>query len=91
VCGRPQAGRPRNLLLWNKNKAVVDLLTGIAVRKGTTPGQLALAWLLALKPWIVPIPGTRKLHRLEETSAQSTFSSRRTNSPRFRGLHPRSR
>jgi aryl-alcohol dehydrogenase-like predicted oxidoreductase len=48
------------------NQAVVDLLTGIARRKGATPGQIALAWLLAQKPWIVPIPGTRKLHRLEE-------------------------
>ena len=51
------------------NQAVVDLLTGIAQRKGATPGQIALAWLLAQKPWIVPIPGTRKLHRLEENLA----------------------
>jgi len=42
------------------------LLASIAQRKGATPGQIALAWLLAQKPWIVPIPGTRKLHRLEE-------------------------
>src|SRR5215203_3430001 len=48
------------------NTAVVDLLASIAKRKGATPGQIALAWLLAQKPWIVPIPGTRKLHRLEE-------------------------
>lgn len=48
------------------NGAVVELLAGIAQRKGATPGQVALAWLLAQKPWIVPIPGTRKLHRLEE-------------------------
>jgi len=48
------------------NQAVVDLLTSIAQRKGATPGQIALAWLLAQKPWIVPIPGTRKLHRLQE-------------------------
>ena len=48
------------------NQAVVDLLASIARRKGATPGQIALAWLLAQKPWIVPIPGTRKLHRLEE-------------------------
>jgi aryl-alcohol dehydrogenase-like predicted oxidoreductase len=48
------------------NQAVVDLLTSIAERKGATSGQIALAWLLAQKPWIVPIPGTRKLHRLEE-------------------------
>ena len=51
------------------NQAVVDLLTSIAQRKGATPGQIALAWLLAQKPWIVPIPGTRKLHRLEENLA----------------------
>ncbi len=48
------------------NQAIVDLLASIAQRKGATPGQIALAWLLAQKPWIVPIPGTRKLHRLEE-------------------------
>jgi aryl-alcohol dehydrogenase-like predicted oxidoreductase len=48
------------------NQAVVDLLASIADRKGATPAQIALAWLLAQKPWIVPIPGTRKLHRLEE-------------------------
>jgi aryl-alcohol dehydrogenase-like predicted oxidoreductase len=48
------------------NQAVVDLLASIAEGKGATPGQIALAWLLAQKPWIVPIPGTRKLHRLEE-------------------------
>lgn len=48
------------------NRVVVDLLTGIAERKGATPAQIALAWLLAQKPWIVPIPGTRKLHRLDE-------------------------
>jgi aryl-alcohol dehydrogenase-like predicted oxidoreductase len=48
------------------NQAVVDLLASIAQREGATPGQIALAWLLARKPWIVPIPGTRKLHRLEE-------------------------
>ena len=48
------------------NRAVVDLLTSISQRKGATPGQIALAWLLAQKPWIVPIPGTRKPHRLVE-------------------------
>jgi aryl-alcohol dehydrogenase-like predicted oxidoreductase len=48
------------------NQALVDLLTKIAQRKGATPAQIALAWLLAQKPWIVPIPGTTKLHRLEE-------------------------
>jgi aryl-alcohol dehydrogenase-like predicted oxidoreductase len=48
------------------NLAFVDWLTKFAERKGTTPAQIALAWLLAQKPWIVPIPGTTKLHRLEE-------------------------
>jgi aryl-alcohol dehydrogenase-like predicted oxidoreductase len=48
------------------NLAVVDLLNGMATRKKATPAQIALAWLLAQKPWIVPIPGTRKLERLEE-------------------------
>ncbi len=48
------------------NLAVVELLKSIAQRKGATPGQVALAWLLAQKPWIVPIPGTTKVHRLEE-------------------------
>jgi aryl-alcohol dehydrogenase-like predicted oxidoreductase len=48
------------------NQAVVDLLRTIAKRKRATPAQVALAWLLAQKPWIVPIPGTTKLHRLQE-------------------------
>ncbi len=48
------------------NQSVVDLLGTIAQRKKATPAQIALAWLLAQKPWIVPIPGTTKLHRLEE-------------------------
>ena len=48
------------------NQALVDLLGEIAKRKKATPAQIALAWLLAQKPWIVPIPGTTKLHRLEE-------------------------
>jgi len=48
------------------NQALVDLLSQIAERKKATPAQIALAWLLAQKPWIVPIPGTTKLHRLEE-------------------------
>jgi len=48
------------------NQALVDLLSAIATRKKATPAQIALAWLLAQKPWIVPIPGTTKLHRLEE-------------------------
>jgi aryl-alcohol dehydrogenase-like predicted oxidoreductase len=48
------------------NKALIELLAAIAARKNVTPAQLALAWLLAQKPWIVPIPGTTKLRRLEE-------------------------
>jgi pyridoxine 4-dehydrogenase len=51
------------------NRAFVDLLGRIAERKGATPAQIALAWLLAQKPWIVPIPGTTKLHRFEENIA----------------------
>ncbi|SAK53835.1 aldo/keto reductase [Caballeronia calidae] len=48
------------------NQALINLLGQIATEKGVTPAQIALAWLLAQKPWIVPIPGTTKLHRLEE-------------------------
>jgi len=48
------------------NMVIVDLLKKVAVRKNATPAQIALAWLLARKPWIVPIPGTRKLERLDE-------------------------
>jgi aryl-alcohol dehydrogenase-like predicted oxidoreductase len=51
------------------NLAVVDLLKETAARKNATPAQIAIAWLLARKPWIVPIPGTTKLHRLEENIA----------------------
>ncbi|MCB9418486.1 MAG: aldo/keto reductase [Ardenticatenaceae bacterium] len=50
------------------NQVVVDLLTRIGQNHDATPGQIALAWLLAQKPWIVPIPGTRKLHRLDENN-----------------------
>jgi aryl-alcohol dehydrogenase-like predicted oxidoreductase len=55
------------------NQAVVDLLTSIAARKKATPAQIAIAWLLAQKPWIVPIPGTTKLHRLDENNAAATM------------------
>ncbi len=48
------------------NQAMVDLVAAIGKHKGATPAQIALAWVLAQKPWIVPIPGTTKLHRLEE-------------------------
>ncbi len=50
------------------NRALVDLLAKVAERKKATPAQIALAWLLAQKPWIVPIPGTTKRHRLEENN-----------------------
>src|SRR5204863_7585053 len=49
-----------------RNLAFVELLRDVAARKNATPAQIALAWLLAQKPWIVPIPGTTKLHRIEE-------------------------
>ena len=55
--------RPENI---DANQAMVALLNRIATAKNATPGQIALAWLLAMKPWIVPIPGTTKLQRLEE-------------------------
>ena len=48
------------------NRVVIDLLARIGEQKGATPAQIALAWLLAQKPWIVPIPGSRKLERLDE-------------------------
>jgi aryl-alcohol dehydrogenase-like predicted oxidoreductase len=51
------------------NQALIDLLASIAKKKNATPAQIALAWLLAQKPWIVPIPGTAKLNRLEENIA----------------------
>lgn len=57
----------------NANRALVDLLGRIAEQKAATPAQIALAWLLAQKPWIVPIPGTTKLHRLEENIAAAAI------------------
>jgi aryl-alcohol dehydrogenase-like predicted oxidoreductase len=51
------------------NRAIVDLLSRVAERKNATPAQIALAWLLARKPWIVPIPGTTKVNRLKENVA----------------------
>jgi pyridoxine 4-dehydrogenase len=55
------------------NQAVVDVIGAIAARKGVTNAQLALAWVLAQKPWIVPIPGTTKRHRLEENVGAAAF------------------
>jgi aryl-alcohol dehydrogenase-like predicted oxidoreductase len=59
------------------NQALVDLLGAVAARKDATPAQVALAWLLAQKPWIVPIPGTRRIERLEEnvSAADVTLTS----------------
>jgi aryl-alcohol dehydrogenase-like predicted oxidoreductase len=54
---------PENL---DANQVLVNLIKDIAVGKNATPAQIALAWVLARKPWIVPIPGTTKMHRLEE-------------------------
>ena len=56
------------------NTALVDLLKRIAETKGASPAQIALAWLLAQKPWIVPIPGTTKLHRLEENLGAASIN-----------------
>ena len=55
------------------NQALVDLLNRVAKQKKATPAQIALAWLLAQKPWIVPIPGTTKLNRLEENIGASSI------------------
>lgn len=62
---------PENL---KANLAFVDLLALVANRKNVTPAQIALAWLLAQKPWIVPIPGTTKLHRLSENLGAAAVS-----------------
>jgi aryl-alcohol dehydrogenase-like predicted oxidoreductase len=56
------------------NQAIVDLLSDVAARKHATPAQIALAWLLSQKPWIVPIPGTTKLSRLEENIGAATVT-----------------
>jgi aryl-alcohol dehydrogenase-like predicted oxidoreductase len=55
------------------NRAIVDLLERVARRKKATPAQIALAWVLAQKPWMVPIPGTTKLHRFEENLAAASI------------------
>jgi aryl-alcohol dehydrogenase-like predicted oxidoreductase len=55
------------------NQALVDLVSKIAERKKATPAQVALAWILAQKPWMVPIPGTTKLHRLEENNGAAAI------------------
>jgi aryl-alcohol dehydrogenase-like predicted oxidoreductase len=55
------------------NQALVDLLAATATRLGATPAQVALAWLLAKQPWIVPIPGTKRRERLEENVAAASL------------------
>jgi aryl-alcohol dehydrogenase-like predicted oxidoreductase len=55
------------------NQSLINLLGSIAERKNATPAQIALAWLLAQKPWIVPIPGTTKLNRLTENNAATAI------------------
>ena len=55
------------------NRALVDVVCGVAAATRVTAAQIALAWLLAQDRWIVPIPGTRKLHRLEENLAAADF------------------
>jgi aryl-alcohol dehydrogenase-like predicted oxidoreductase len=56
------------------NQALVDLLAAVGRRKGATPAQIALGWVLAQKPWMVPIPGTTKLHRLEENLGATSLA-----------------
>jgi aryl-alcohol dehydrogenase-like predicted oxidoreductase len=64
----PAVDRQQGIAPENRqaNQGMVELLTRVAENKGATPAQIALAWLLAQKPWIVPIPGTTKTHRLDE-------------------------
>jgi aryl-alcohol dehydrogenase-like predicted oxidoreductase len=68
-----------------KNQALIDLLKRMASEKKATPAQIALAWLLAQKPWIVPIPGTTKLNRLEENlgAADVTLTTSKVNAIRL--------
>jgi aryl-alcohol dehydrogenase-like predicted oxidoreductase len=70
-----RAGNPRfQAEALERNSSLIEALKTIAQGKGPTPGQLALAWLLAHKPWIVPIPGTRKLSRLEENMGAGSLN-----------------
>ena len=73
------------------NQALVEELGKIADEKGATKAQIALAWLLAQKPWIVPIPGTTKLHRLEENLGGAKLNSRRRSWRTFKRCSMRSR
>ncbi len=73
--GDIRGGLPRfTVEARHANQAVVDLVRRVADAKGATPGQVAIAWLLARKAWIVPIPGTRRLERLEENLAAADLS-----------------
>jgi aryl-alcohol dehydrogenase-like predicted oxidoreductase len=72
--GDMRAGLPRFAEEARRaNQALVDVLTELAASRGATPGQLALAWLLAQKPWIVPIPGTRRPERLDENNGAAVL------------------
>jgi aryl-alcohol dehydrogenase-like predicted oxidoreductase len=71
------------------NLALVDEVKTIAADKGVTPGQIALAWLLAQQPWIVPIPGTTKPHRLEENLGAADLTLTDTEFARLSGLSDR--
>ena len=73
------------------NRVVIDLLARIGEQKGATPAQIALAWLLAQKPWIVPIPGSRKLERLDENIGALAVDSRPTICGRSKAPFQRSR
>ena len=73
--GDIRAGLPRfTVEARQANQAVVDLVRRVADAKGATPSQVALAWLLAQKPWIAPIPGTRRIERLEENLAAAELT-----------------
>ncbi|MEV6493343.1 aldo/keto reductase [Actinoplanes sp. NPDC051633] len=71
------------------NLALVSEVKSIAANKGVTPGQIALAWLLAQQPWIVPIPGTTKLHRLEENLAAADVTLTETELAQLNDLSSR--
>lgn len=72
----PQHRAPLHAGGRRANQALVDLLGEVAKRKDATPAQVALAWLLAQRPWIVPIPGTTKLNRLEENLGAASLASK---------------
>ena len=82
----PRVSQPEAI---EKNLAFVDLLKRIAEQKGATPAQVALAWLLAQRPYIVPIPGTTKLHRLEENIGAAELATSATSRSPTRSAKPR--